>query len=600
MDLRRFLDLYISESEEHVRLLHRSLLSLEGDGGAAVDEAFRAAHTLKGLSAAMGYAEVADLAHHLEDCLDGVRAGRIGVDAALIDRLLGEADAVEAAIARAVTTAPSSGDDADAGASPGDVVHSGAAAVAAPDGTATIARVRLRPDAPIKAARAMLIMRSLADMPGVIGSDPASFDDDFDGAFRIFLSHAADAGAVASIVERGGEVDSVDLVAPEQARAPAAAVRQAEPSAAKIRVDAGRLDELAEGIAELSVLHGRLPAGLPPGVTEMLDRMGVLLGGLQHDVLSLRMVPLREAFDRLPRVVRDAARTLGRDVELVIEGEDVELDRAILEEIGDPLVHLLRNSVDHGLEDAADREAAGKPPRGRIRVSAQRERSSVRITVEDDGRGVPSARVVAKAKAAGLLAADAPDDVSDEELFRLMSHAGLSTAEQVTSVSGRGVGMDVVVSRVRALGGAIDMRTVPGAGTTFGIRLPVTLALAQALRVRVGGEDYAIPLTHLSEAIAIDDHVDADAATITVRDVAVPLVRMRRMLQVTSAGSERAAVIAEMGGRRAALAVDELVGREQILVKSFDPVAGMLPYFSGATLLADGRPALVLDPLSVM
>ncbi|MEX0907775.1 MAG: chemotaxis protein CheW, partial [Gemmatimonadota bacterium] len=287
----------------------------------------------------------------------------------------------------------------------------------------------------------------------------------------------------------------------------------------------------------------------------------------------------------------------------VVEGDDVELDRAILEEIGEPLVHLLRNSVDHGIETPEQRVAAGKTAKGRIRVWAERERSSVRIVVEDDGRGVAAEKVVARARAAGLLEPEASGDVTDEELFRLLSHAGLSTAEQVSDVSGRGVGMDVVVSRIRALGGAIEMRTWPGSGTAFHIRLPITLALALALRVRIGDEEYAIPLTHVSEAVELQPHAFLldGREMLQLRDEQMPLVRMRRRLRVPpDGGTEQAAVIAEMGDRRAALAVDELIGREQILVKTFDPVAGMLPYFSGATMLADGRPALVLDPLSVI
>jgi two-component system chemotaxis sensor kinase CheA len=298
--------------------------------------------------------------------------------------------------------------------------------------------------------------------------------------------------------------------------------------------------------------------------------------------------------------MRDAARSVGRDVELVLEGDDVELDRSILDEIGEPLVHLLRNAVDHGIESPADRRRAGKPVRGRIRVSAERERGSVRIVIEDDGRGVSAERMADKARSAGVYDRAEPP-ATDEELFRLMSMPGLSTATEVSAVSGRGVGMDVVVNRVRALGGAIDMRTKPGKGTTFRMRLPITLAVAQALRIRVGGEDYAIPLTHVSEAIELDEAaLNGAGDLLRVRNFSVPLVRLRQVLRVQTGGREAAAVIAEIGDRRAALAVDELVGREQILVRTFDAVRGMLPFFSGATLLADGRPALVLDPLSMI
>jgi two-component system, chemotaxis family, sensor kinase CheA len=613
MDLRRFLDLYVAETGEHVRLLHRSLLRLEEEpAGDAVAEAFRAAHTLKGLSAAMGYGTVTHLAHGLEDRLDEIRAGRLQALPATIDAMLEQADRLEAAIAEAITTAP--GPVADA-------APAGAASVAEPGSlhvpadAAVMARVRLRADAPVKSARALIIMRALDGLAGVLGSEPAQFDEDFGGEFVIYFSAAADSVAAEAIVAAAGEVESV-VFADAQQQPPAAAGTPAAagPAAAgapvaagqapqrQLRVDAHRLDQVAEGIGELSVLFSRLgPDGVAAAATgEMLGRMGTVLAGLQRDVLQLRTVALREAFERLPRVVRDAARTVGRDVELVVEGDEVELDRAIIEEIGDPLVHLLRNAVDHGIEPTAERVRAGKPARGRIRIAAERERSSVRITVSDDGGGVARERVAARARAAGLLPADAGDDLTDEELFRLLSQAGVSTAEQVSAVSGRGVGMDVVVSRIRALGGAIDMRTRTGEGTTFVIRLPITLAMAQALRVRLGDEEYAIPLTHVSEAVDLNGNVNDGADVLRLREEQVPLVRLRRVLQVPGEGSEETAVIAVRGDRRAALVVDELIGREQILVKGFDPVVGTLPYFSGATLLADGRPALVLDPLSVI
>jgi two-component system, chemotaxis family, sensor kinase CheA len=607
MDLRRFLDLYVSETQEHVRLLHRSLLELErGEtDGRAVSEAFRAAHTLKGLSAAMGYRAVAQFAHLLEDRLDAVRAGRLQPDAALIDAMLADADALEAAIADAVATVPLE-PVSDADPLP---AASSFAAAPPPAGTVAVGLVRLRADAPIKGARAQLVMRSLGALPGMLGSDPATFDDDFDGEFRIFLDGDADLAAVQATVAAAGDVESVDIIdrvsagaALHGAHRPPTGRDTAPAAERQIRVDAGAVDGIADGIGELCVLFGRLvTADVAQGQHgDTVSRMARIMAVLQGDVLQLRMVPLREAFDRLPRVVRDAARTLGREVELVVTGDDVQLDRAIMEELSDPLVHLLRNAVDHGIEPPAERERAGKPARGRISITGERERSSVRITISDDGRGVAAARIAGRARAAGLLSGDAGDDLDNEELLHLLSHAGLSTAEQISEMSGRGVGMDVVVSKVRALGGALDMQTTPGQGTTFAMRLPTTLALAEALRVRIGGEDYVIPLTHISEAVALNGNVSADRGSVRLRDMQVPLVRLRALLQVAGSGSEETAIIAERGERRAALAIDELIGREQVVIRGFDPVTGILPYFSGATLMADGRPALVLDPLSMI
>jgi two-component system, chemotaxis family, sensor kinase CheA len=618
MDLRRFFDVYVADTGDHVRLLQRSLLALERDrSGAALDEAFRAAHTLKGLAAAMGFDDVTGLAHGLEDRLETLR-GRALPAVLHVDALLADADLLEQAIAAAVARGPRSADD-DAiaevrpavAAMPGSAVPGIAPDGAgsfhdAPPGTQAAASVQLEPDAPIKAARAVLILRALQGRGDVLGTHPGHFGDDFDGTFRIFFASTRDLAVAETDIRAAGDVAALQLFVKETpVTGPAVQAGAAgHASQRHLRVAAERMDGLAGGIGELSILFGQLAqdADARRAAGDTLDRMGFILSQLQQEIIDLRMVPVGEAFERLQRVVRDAARRLDKDVDLDLAGEDVRLDRAIIDELGDPLVHLLRNAVDHGIESREARQRTGKPPRGRIEVRAERERTNVRITIRDDGAGVVAERIAERARAVGLLAANAPAGVTDDDVFRLMSQPGLSTATTVGEVSGRGVGMDVVVSRVRALGGAIDMRTTPGVGTTFSIRLPPTLALAQALRVRVGGEEYAIPLTHITEAVDLEvEPANAIArGALRLRGEMVPLVSIRTMLQVPGTGRERAAVIARSGTRRAGLMVDELIGREHILVKSFDAAAGTLPVFSGATLLADGRPVLVLDPLSVL
>ena len=616
MDLRRFVALYVSETQEHLRLLSRGLLAMErGAGSVAVDEAFRAAHTLKGLSAAMGYRDVAQQAHVLEDTLERVRAGTIVADPEIIDEMLAAADLLQAAVELAVETQVPQIDGGESDPSPIDSApRTTSLAPATQREDELSVHVRLRPDAPIKAARATLILRGLQMGWQVLRTEPAEFDDEFDGEFRIILEPSPDHGAIEAAILGAGDVEAVtfegtagapDAPAPRAARPAAREV----PRTQHVRVDQRRIDEIAEGIGEMSMLHTRLELELGErnGVGETVDRLATLLADLQHAVLSVRMVPIGEAFERFPRVVRDAARRLGKQIDFRIEGEEIEIDRSILDDIVDPLIHLLRNAVDHGIESPEAREIAGKPARGTLVLRAERERSSVRLVLEDDGRGVLRERVIAKARIAGLLDEAAAAEMDDDELLHLMAHPGLSTAEQVTELSGRGVGLDVVVARIRSLGGAIDMSTTPGAGTTFTMRLPITLALARALRVRSGGEEYAVPLTHITEAVELDGAVerapDGDEG-VRVRDELLPLVRMSRVLRVESAGApagaERSAVIAELGVRRTALAFDSIVGHEQILVKQFDEAVGTLPIFSGATLLADGRPALVLDPLSVI
>jgi two-component system chemotaxis sensor kinase CheA len=310
------------------------------------------------------------------------------------------------------------------------------------------------------------------------------------------------------------------------------------------------------------------------------------------------MTPVWQVFDRFPRLVRDLSRRLGKQVAFRIEGKEIELDRAILDDIGDPLVHLLRNAVDHGIESPEQRQAAGKPEEGTIELSAMRERATVAVRVRDDGRGIDRPRILEKAKTLGLVDDDV-DDLSDEMLIRVLGRSGISTAAEVSDVSGRGVGIDAVAHTVRALGGVLAVESTVGDGTTFTLRLPTTLAIVPALITRVGEERYALPVTHVAETLDLDAQVvtrvnERDA--MTLRDQVVPLVHLRRMLEVEGDVPPRSPVIVlQMGERRSGLVVDQLVGRQEIVVKTFAPPRGMLPIFSGATILGEGRPVLILD-----
>ena len=625
MELNRYLDLYLSESQDHLRLLNRSLLALEDSESSAhaIEEAFRAAHTLKGMSATMGFTGVTDMAHHLENLLDEIRAGHRLADPVTIDALLASADRLERAIAASATGQDVPADNAVAAANqtapaPAPTPAPSIANILAGD---LCAQISLRPDEPMKIARALILTRTAVSMGLAERSEPQQFGDDFTGEFALVLKPDADENAVAELLKSQPEIAGFNIVRTRDVAAAVtgpAPVSQpgagpgpgpvTAPSPGKtnfLRVDQRRLDELADGLGEVAILQGRIEqlVGNERGQAgELVLRMTRLISELQNSVLAMRMVPVGDVFERFPRMVRDAARALGKEVEFVVEGKEIEIDRAILEEIADPLVHLLRNAVDHGIEGPAERYGAGKPEKATLVLRAWRDRSSVRIQVQEDGRGVNAKKVIAKAKAKGIPVPDM-SDVSNEDLLRILCAPGFSTAEQITDVSGRGVGLDAVVAKIRALGGAIDMHTQFGEGTTFTFRLPVTLAIAQALRVRVGSEDYAIPLTHVAEAVQLDNSaVDRHKGkeVLRLRDEVLPLVRLRNVMRSSESGIESAAVIAELGERRTALAVDELIGREQILVKQFDGAVGTLPIFSGVTLLADGRPALVLDPISVV
>jgi len=594
----RFVDLYISETREHLQLLTRSILSLERGDAGAVEEAFRAAHTIKGLAAAMGHVAAAHAAHGLEDRLGEIRDGA-AVTPESADALLSSLDLLEAAI-----DAGLEGDPTDAGLEmqagrPADfpAAEPRPAPGGAPEGTVHSLIVAISGDAALPEARAELIRRAVADRDGVLGTWP-TLSEPFGGVLHVFLGEAADVAGIESAARSAGDVASVQLVDGALARGSADGGIGASPARspvrpASVRVDRARLDDMAEAIAELSVLHAR--ATQSPDQL-MSYRAAAVLASLQRMILQLRMVPVSSALDRVARLVRDASRSAGKEIEFETAGGEIELDQSVLDALADPLVHLLRNAIDHGIETPAEREAAGKPPCGRITVTVTRDTNAIRMLVSDDGRGIDVDAVAARGRELGLIR---PDTTVEADVLRLLFQPGFSTTRMVTDMSGRGVGLDIVAGRVRGLGGAIEISTLRGQGTTFTLRVPVTLALSHSLRVSLGNEEYALPITHVREVVPLPPGMPADGGSITVRGEPLPLVDLGRVLGCGDS-APTAAVVAELGERRVALGVGQVIGHEQVVVKPFDPPAGALPVFSGATILADGRPALLIDPLSVL
>jgi two-component system chemotaxis sensor kinase CheA len=324
---------------------------------------------------------------------------------------------------------------------------------------------------------------------------------------------------------------------------------------------------------------------------------------LREQIVTTRMVPVGHIFERFPRLVRETARTLGKDVDFVLDGKDIELDRSLLDEIGDPVLHLLRNSIDHGIESPEERVAAGKPARGRLTLSAQRESSYVLIRVADDGRGIDRDRVLRRAREMGVVDSST-EQLDDATLVNVVTRAGFSTADRVTEISGRGVGLDVVDMTVRTLGGTFEIKSLPRFGTAITLRLPITVAIVRALLARVGMETYAIPVTHVIETVEIDPtttNTIQGRLSATVRDQAFPLVPLRETMGFPpQMALFPKAVTVDVRGRRAALVVDDFLGQQDIVVKRFDLPRGTPALFGGATILNDGAPALILDVNSLV
>ncbi|HEV2751674.1 MAG TPA: chemotaxis protein CheA [Gemmatimonadales bacterium] len=621
MDLSQYAELFLAESREHLSACNQLLLEWERAPASAAPVAglFRAVHTVKGMAATMGYARVTDVAHRTENLLDVLRRGSQPATDELLQLLFRARDSLEQAVELSVVGREDEIDvaeilaDLDGAAAaltgvagrpapepqPAPVVE--AAAVAG-----RLVQVSLRSEAPLKGGRALLALKKaqvLGPVRNVTPSETAFESDDFDGRFSFRIETTAPVADIEKAVRGAGDVEHV-TIGGEEGRAAATTATAAAPDAKSrhIRVDLRRLDGLMDLIGELVTVRGRLnelaAQRRDPAVDDVAIQISRLSTELQAEIIQARMTPVWQVFDRFPRLVRDLARELGKQVAFRVEGKEIELDRAILDELGDPLLHLLRNAVDHGIELPADRRRRGKKSEGEIVLSAVRERASVVISVSDDGRGIARDKILERAKRDGVVDPHA-DALSDDQLLRVLARPGFSTAESVTSVSGRGVGIDVAMTRIRALGGSIDIRSQEGKGTTFVLRLPVTLAIVRALIAGVGAERYALPLTYVSETVEFGVQATTTIEgreAIVLRDRVVPLVHLRRLLGVPGDAPSRCPIIVlEMGERRSGIVVDGMLGQQEIVVKGFDAPQGTLPVFSGATIMGDGIPALILD-----
>lgn len=634
MDTAKYVALFASESRENLAAINQALLELERrpDATESINELFRAVHTLKGMSGVMGegYSGVAELAHELESLLSLVRDGSRLATADTVELLFSAADALEQAIEQSVAGQDTASKDTVAPILTrlratnewvAPIAELAQAAVGELPGKGFLVSVRLTPDAALPAVRAMMLLKRAATLGTVHASRPdvtalsAGWQGD---TIVIRLETAADTRAVEEALRDVGEVAGVRVArenesAPEVERARQRsedAWSRAKPrigQAANVRIDLRRLDGLVNLVGELVISRGRLSQlSNEIGQLDLDEAVGHaarLIGELQDAVMASRLVPVWQIFDRFPRVVRDAARALGKEVDFVIEGREIEVDRSLLDQLGDPLIHLLRNSVDHGIEGPEARVQAGKPRMGRLLLGAARDRASVMLTVTDDGGGIDRAAILRKARSLGMPEGDLPE-LTDEQVLRVIARPGFSTAAQVSDYSGRGVGMDAVLARVRGLGGSMELKTVHGHGTSLTLRLPATLAIVPALLTRVATETYALPLTHVQETLHLTPDVVRAVRgrdVLVLRDEFLPLVRLRDVVQLPVRDAEGSQVVViEVADRRAGVVVDQLLGQQEIVVKTFDTVRGASSCVTGATILSDGSPALILEATSLL
>jgi two-component system, chemotaxis family, sensor kinase CheA len=640
MDTSQYLPMFLAECREHLQELNLAVVRIEEqpEDGATVDEIFRIAHSLKGMSATMGFAGMAALTHQMEDVFELLRQRSGGLTRETVDVLLecldaleGATDAIEADgvenLEPAALIERLKGLVRDRTTDQQVARHGGAAPAPVPaavveavgTGHAMLhARVTLADDTLMPAVRAYMVIAAAADLGTVVASAPEEDHvEAFDGRrVDVWVAAGVEAAALSAAltsvpdvataevaeVAEAGVVAEAEPVAPVPVPVVASERGEGGRVAATVRVDAERLDQLMHLMGELVVQRTQVEVlaaqAEVPGLSQAMTDLTRCSHALQAIVMQVRMIPVEAVFLRFPRLVRDLSSKLGKHVELELVGQDTELDRTVVDAIGDPLVHLVRNALDHGLETPAEREAAGKPAAGTVRLSARHAGGNVVITVADDGRGVDRRAVAAKAVRAGLMSADQADGIDMARAIELLFTPGLSTREQADDISGRGIGMDAVRAKVRELGGEVLLTSEPGAGSTAQIRLPLTLAIMSALLVRAGGRVFGIALDRIDRTVRLADHPERSAAgqrMLVVGDAVLPLYDAAAALGHQRADDCEFAVIVQSQERSIALAVSTLIGQRELVTRPLPADLAELAPVSGAAVLSDGEIALLVD-----
>ncbi|WP_225340771.1 chemotaxis protein CheA [Lysinibacillus capsici] len=684
MEVNQYLEMFIEESKEHLQACSEHLLELEKnpDDLAIVGEIFRSAHTLKGMSATMGFEDLADLTHKMENVLDAIRNEKIHVTPEILDVVFESVDHLE----EMVMDIANGGDGKrDVSSTVAQLKRIELGEEAVPEVVATVAApvvesvleydsfeqtvitqsaeqgfnafeisVTLREDCLLKAARVFMVFEILEKDGDVIKSSPSVEkleDEQFDQQFYVAFVTKTTAEDMQKKLMKVSEVDEVIVTtidqrkfsekvfeAQQEVAATATAVtevaaiptntpaakaepvakpaKEAAPSKADknhgpvgnktIRVNIERLDILMNLFEELVIDRGRLQSistEVNHGeLNETVERMSRVMGDLQTIILTMRMVPVETVFNRFPKMIRQLSRDLNKKINLEIIGAETELDRTVIDEIGDPLVHLIRNSVDHGIENPTARRAKGKPEEGTVVLRAYHSGNYVFIEIEDDGAGINREKVLAKAISKGIVTQEQSYSMSDKQINELILASGFSTADVISDVSGRGVGLDVVKTTIESLGGNISIESTQDVGSIFSIQLPLTLSIISVMLVEIEKEIYAIPLSSIIETSIIRSSEIMNAhnqKVIDFRGKVVPLVFLEEIFEVPRQEQQdeefHSVVIVRKGEKLAGLVVDSFIGQQEIVLKSLGNYLTNIFAISGATILGNGKVALIVD-----
>jgi two-component system, chemotaxis family, sensor kinase CheA len=678
MEMSQYLEVFIEESKENLQTCNEQLLELEKNPQnlSIVNEIFRAAHTLKGMSATMGYEDLANLTHKMENVLDGIRNEKIHVSPEILDVVFKSVDDLEEMVlsissggdgkkdVTEVVTMLQAIENGEAITSPQTMAVQETAASTVEDKSSSIQyeayeqtvieqsyeqgmhcyelAVSLREDCLLKAARVYMVFEVLEKIGEVIKSEPTVDrleEEQFDQSFIVTIVTNDSSLDLEKKVLKVSEVEKVEVreITPENFQSQNSVDTEEEKnpeskavnpslneeksiknsnsskespksstSNKTIRVNIERLDILMNLFEELVIDRGRLEQISKdldnPELNETVERMTRISGDLQTIILNMRMVPVETVFNRFPRMVRQLARDLSKKINIEIIGAETELDRTVIDEIGDPLVHLIRNAIDHGIEKPDIRIKNGKPEEGTVKLKAYHSGNHVFIELEDDGAGINTQRVLEKAIQKGVVSEETALTLTDRQIYELILASGFSTAEQISDISGRGVGLDVVKATIESLGGSITIDSTEGQGSLFSIQLPLTLSIISVMLIEIAKEKYAIPLSSIIETAIVKKEEIMNAhnqRVIDFRGKVVPLVFLEDVFEVPKEKTEDeeyySTVIVRKGEKMAGLVVDSFIGQQEIVLKSLGNYLTEVFAISGATILGDGQVALIVD-----
>ncbi|HSH36716.1 chemotaxis protein CheA, partial [Schnuerera sp.] len=656
----QYINLFVEESKEHLQNMNEALLELEKDktNTSLINELFRVAHTLKGMSGTMGFVNMANLTHEMENVLEGIRSNEIELNEDVIDIVFECFDALDHAVNHIASNEEESNEeykklieklsaisDEDSTIENEDSLSKGNSFVlneyvlniakkAKKEGLNIFnIEIKLSAKCMLKSARAFIIFNTLESLGDIIHSNPSVEDiedEKFDLDFSLIFISKTDKNKLKDELNSISEIDEInisilealdainegqDLI--EETENLRKEVKQLTKTGNKtntsnrdnrigktVRVDIDRLDTLMNLVSELIIIKTRMDElsniSNKENMTEAIEYLERITTSLHDAVMKVRMVPIERVFNRFPRMVRDLSKELNKEINLQMYGEDTEVDRTVIDEIGDPLIHIIRNSIDHGIETPENRKNQGKLKEGNVILKAYPDGNNVVIEVIDDGKGIDVEAVKNKAIEKGLITTGEAEIFSEEEIKTLLFQPGFSTSEEISDVSGRGVGLDVVKSKIESINGSIEIDSQINMGTKFTIRIPLTLAIIQALLIKLEDEIYAIPLSSVTEITSVnkDSIRNIQGQDIMLyRGKTIPMVKLHRLMELEfdDLDDEYLVVVIRKGEKQAALLVDNLIGQQEIVIKPLGKYLSNIKYLSGATILGNGNVSLILD-----